>query len=172
MRAGNVIGGGDFAKDRIIPDCVRAAIKGEDIIVRNPYSTRPYQHVLEPVVCYLRVAASQYNDPQTEGCYNIGPDDEDAKTTSDIATLFCRCWNTLNINSGNKIDWVNRSVGGPHEANFLKLNCTKIKETLDWHPVWNIEKAMEELVIWYGAYARGEDLTAITKSQINEYLSY
>lgn len=172
MRAGNVIGGGDFARDRIIPDCVRAAIKGEDIIVRNPYSVRPYQHVLEPVVGYLRVAAGQYNDPQTEGCYNIGPDDEDAKTTGDIASLFCKCWNTLNINSSGKIDWVNRSDGGPHEDKYLKLDCTKIKETLDWHPVWNIEKAIEELVIWYGAYAKGEDLTAITKQQIREYLSY
>ncbi len=170
LRAGNVIGGGDFAKDRIIPDCVRAAIRGEDIIVRNPYSTRPYQHVLEPVVCYLRVAASQYNDPQTEGCYNIGPDDEDAKTTADIATLFCKCWNTLMINNGKKVDWVNKAVEGPHEAGFLKLDCTKIKEMLDWRPIWNIKKTMEETVAWYVAYANCEDLTSITQKQINEYL--
>ena len=119
--------------------------------------------MLEPVVGYLRVAAGQYNEPQTEGCYIIGPNDEDAKTTGDIASLFCKCWNTLNINNNGKIDWVNRSDGGPHEDNYLKLDCTKIRETLDWHPVWNIEKAMEELVIWYGAYARGEDLTVVAK---------
>lgn len=179
MRAGNVIGGGDFAKDRIIPDCVRAAIKGEDIIVRNPYSTRPYQHVLEPVICYLRVAAGQYIDSSTEGCYNVGPNDEDAVATSNIATLFCHCWNGSSADgtdngadseSVKKIDWVNQSVGGPHEANFLKLDCTKIKEELGWNPVWNIDRAMEELVRWYRTYEAGGNLTAITKKQIQTYI--
>ncbi len=171
MRAGNVIGGGDFAKDRIVPDCVRAAMNGEDIILRNPDSTRPYQHVLEPVVCYLSVAASQYNDASVEGCYNVGPDDEDAVSTAKIAGMFCKCWNEL-VNTGNskEMSWQRRSDGGPHEAGYLKLDCTKIKETLDWHPVWNIERAMEELVKWYGAYAGGEDLNAITRGQIKTYL--
>ncbi len=169
MRAGNVIGGGDFAKDRIIPDCVRAAMKHEDIIVRNPYSTRPYQHVLEPVVCYLGAAAGQYMDASTEGCYNIGPDDEDAVTTSKIATMFCEYWSAGQ--SGKRLDWVNKSDGGPHEANFLKLDCTKIKETLGWNPAWNIEKAMQELVRWYRAYADGEDIGKITREQISGYLA-
>ncbi len=169
MRAGNVIGGGDFAKDRIIPDCVRAAIRDEDIIVRNPYSTRPYQHVLEPVICYLRVAAEQYNNPAIEGCYNIGPDDEDAVTTAQIATMFCDNWNEQE-ESGKKVQWINRSDGGPHEANYLKLDCTKIKKTLGWQPIWNIDRAMKELVRWYRAYAEGDYLKAVTTQQIKEYL--
>ncbi len=169
MRAGNVIGGGDFAKDRIVPDCVRAAMKGESIILRNPDSTRPYQHVLEPVVCYLSVAAGQYNDPGVEGCYNVGPDDEDAVTTAKIATMFCNCWNI--DNSGNGITWDRVSSGGPHEAGFLKLDCTKIKETLGWAPVWNIERAMEKLVKWYKVYAEGGNLESITRQQITTYLS-
>ncbi len=169
MRAGNVIGGGDFAKDRIVPDCVRAALSGEDIIVRNPDSTRPYQHVLEPVICYLSVAASQYSDPSVEGCYNVGPEDDDAVSTAKIATMFCDRWNASN--GKHKITWINKSVSGPHEAGFLKLDCTRIKETLAWEPVWNIERAMEELVKWYRVYEEGGDLTAITKQQITNYLS-
>ena len=171
MRAGNVIGGGDFAKDRIIPDCVRAAMAGEDIILRNPDSTRPDQHVLEPVVCYLSVAAGQFNDPSVEGCYNVGPNDEDAVSTAKIATMFCNCWNADADASKKPITWVNRSIGGPHEAGFLKLDCTKINETLGWTPVWNIERAMEELVKWYRVYAGGADITSITEDQIKTYLS-
>jgi CDP-glucose 4,6-dehydratase len=181
MRAGNVIGGGDFAKDRIIPDCVRAAIAGEDIIVRNPYSIRPYQHVLEPVICYLSVAAGQYNDPQIEGCYNVGPDDEDALSTAKIATMFCEDWNDTareaasgaesNKNTGEKVSWINRSDRGPHEDNFLKLDCTKIKETLGWHPVWDMDRTMRELVKWYKAYSMGNDLRAVTRQQIEDYIS-
>ena len=172
MRAGNVIGGGDFAKDRIIPDCVRAAIKKKNIIVRNPYSTRPYQHVLEPVICYLQVAAEQYNNPEIEGCYNIGPDDEDAVSTAQIATMFCDKWNRQSSSGQNdEIRWINRSDGGPHEANYLKLDCTKINERLGWKPAWNVDRAMEELVKWYKVYETGSDVTDITSLQITEYLS-
>lgn len=175
MRAGNVIGGGDFAKDRIIPDCVRAAMAGEDIIVRNPDSTRPYQHVLEPVVCYLMVAAMQYKDPKIEGCYNVGPDDTDAVTTARIATMFCDKWNTYEKatsgsgKTGNPIKWVNKSSGGPHEANYLKLDCTKIKRDLSWHPRWNIDAAMEKLVEWYRVYADKGDIQKVTDEQIRQY---
>ena len=177
MRAGNVIGGGDFATDRIIPDCVRAAVKGEDIIVRNPYSTRPYQHVLEPVICYLRVAAEQYSHPEIKGCYNIGPDDSDAVTTAQIATMFCDLWNGMGSDEAggpagyHKIKWINRSDGGPHEAGFLKLDCTRIKEKLGWRPVWNIDRAMKELVEWYGVYASGRDICEVTRRQIGTYIS-
>ena len=176
MRAGNVIGGGDFAKDRIIPDCVRAAMAGEDIIVRNPDSIRPYQHVLEPVVCYLMVAAMQYDDPKIEGCYNVGPDDKDAVTTAQIATKFCDQWNTYvmaDTETGKTIKdikWINKSSGGPHEANFLKLDCTKIKRELSWHPRWDIDKAMEKLVEWYHVYAENGDLIKCTDEQIREYM--
>ena len=173
MRAGNVIGGGDFAKDRIIPDCVRAAMAGEDIIVRNPESTRPYQHVLEPVMCYLMVAARQYNEPEIEGCYNVGPDDSNAITTAEIATMFCDQWNSrINMDgrSDHGIKWVNKSDGGPHEANFLKLDCGRIKEKLGWQPVWDIRKSMDELVRWYREYKTGGDLTKITCEQIDKYI--
>ncbi len=180
MRAGNVIGGGDFAIDRIIPDCVRAAIVGEDIIVRNPYSVRPYQHVLEPVICYLGVAAEQYDDPSVAGCYNVGPDDRDAVSTAEIATLFCDDWNIStgktapgaesNKNTSEKIKWINKSDAGPHEDKYLKLDCTKISEKLGWRPVWDIDRAVGELVKWYKAYNAGDDLTSVTKQQIEEYI--
>ena len=178
MRAGNVIGGGDFATDRIIPDCVRAAIAGEDIIVRNPYSIRPYQHVLEPVICYLRVAAEQYGNPSIEGCYNIGPDDRDAVTTAQIATMFCDSWNALNTDNNDngqkstneKLTWINKSDDGPHEANYLKLDCSKIRRELAWSPVWNIKKAMEKLAEWYCTYSCCCEVKAITIDQIREYI--
>lgn len=173
MRAGNVIGGGDFAKDRIIPDCVRSAIRKEDIIVRNPHSIRPYQHVLEPVVCYLRMAAEQYSNKEAQGCYNIGPNDTDAVTTAEIATMFCDNWNAAdNAVDTSKIKWINRSDGGPHEANYLKLDCAKIKRELGWEPVWDIGKAMEALVSWYKVYAEGGDLNEITDRQIRTYLEH
>lgn len=91
-RAGNVIGGGDFASDRIIPDCVRVAIEGKDIFVRNPYSTRPYQHVLESIYAYLLIAMNQYEDGSFAGNYNVGPDDCDCWTTGDLVSLFCEKW--------------------------------------------------------------------------------
>ena len=119
-RAGNVIGGGDFANDRIIPDCVRAAKKKEDIIVRNPHSTRPYQHVLEPLAMYLTIAKEQYEDKKYAGFYNVGPDDCDCVTTGELVDIFCAKW-------GEDMKWVNKFMGGPHEANFLKLDCSKVK---------------------------------------------
>ncbi|NCA81100.1 MAG: CDP-glucose 4,6-dehydratase, partial [Sphingobacteriia bacterium] len=128
-RAGNVIGGGDFANDRIIPDCMRAVLNSEKIIVRNPYSTRPYQHVLEPIVAYLMIAQMQYEDGKYAGYYNIGPDDCDCVSTGALVDIFCRTW-------GNDLTWENVNVGGPHEANFLKLDCSKFKNTFNWTPKW------------------------------------
>lgn len=133
-RAGNVIGGGDFAADRIIPDCVRAALAGQTIIVRNPASVRPYQHVLEPVAAYLMIAMEQYNKPEVTGWYNVGPDDKDCITTGDLVECFVRYWD------GTK--WKVQGDGGPHEAGFLKLNCDKLKRTFGWKPQWNIETAV------------------------------
>ena len=119
-RAGNVIGGGDFANDRIIPDCIRAAATGKDIIVRNPHSTRPYQLVLEPLAVYLTIAMRQHEDGRYQGYYNVGPDDKDCVTTGRLVDMFCRAW-------GGDVKWVNQYDGGPHEANFLKLDCSRIK---------------------------------------------
>ena len=140
MRAGNVIGGGDFAADRIIPDCVRAAIKGEDIIIRNPHSVRPYQHVLEPVMAYLLVAQEQYKNHELAGNYNVGPNEENCLSTGDIASLFCTKWNEK---SGNNIKWINKWDGGPHEAHYLKLDCSKIKQVFQWKPLISANKMLE-----------------------------
>lgn len=165
-RAGNVIGGGDFAIDRIIPDCIRAVQRGEDIVVRNPYSTRPYQHVLEPVMVYLLLAARQYEDSALAGSYNIGPDECDCVTTGEIATLFCEKWKQL---AHQEVKWVNCHDGGPHEANFLKLDCSKIKSVLGWKPVWHIDMAIEQIVVWTEAYFRKEDIQEKMRQQIEAY---
>lgn len=162
-RAGNVIGGGDFANDRIIPDCVRAAVKGEDIIVRNPFSTRPYQHVLEPIYAYLMIAAMQYQDYKFQSWYNVGPDEQDCLQTGALVDLFVKCW-------GEGLKWVDKYDGGPHEANFLKLDCSKLKMTFRWKPHWNLERAIEAVVEWSKAWIAGEDIRKIMDKQINEFL--
>jgi CDP-glucose 4,6-dehydratase len=166
-RAGNVIGGGDFAIDRIVPDCIRAAQKGEEIIVRNPYSTRPYQHVLEPVVAYLMLAKRQYEDNTLAGNYNIGPDETDCWTTGRLVDLFCDKWTRQ---TGKAVSWVDKYDGGPHEANFLKLDCSKIKSVFGWKPVWNVETAMEKIVEWTDVYLKNGNVEEIMQKQIAEYL--
>ena len=162
-RAGNVIGGGDFARDRIIPDCVRAAEARQPIIVRNPYSTRPYQHVLEPVMAYLMIAQKQYEDPSFAGWYNVGPDDCDCVTTGELTTLFCQAW-------GDGMTWENRSeTNAPHEANFLKLDCSKIKTTFGWQPRWHMQEAIQKTVEWSKVWMDGGDVPAVMRKQIREF---
>lgn len=162
-RAGNVIGGGDFAKDRIIPDCVRAAERNEPIIVRNPHSIRPYQHVLEPLYAYLMIAQAQYKDNQFADYYNIGPDDCDCITTGKLVNLFCENW-------GNGQRWENRLDDGPHEANFLKLDCSKLKKTFGWKPRWYIETAVEKTIEWTKEYLGKKDISICMNKQINDFL--
>lgn len=162
-RAGNVIGGGDFANDRIIPDCVRSALKHEDIIVRNPYSTRPYQHVLEPVCAYLMIAARQYQDKNFAGYYNVGPDDRDCFETGKLVDAFIKHW-------GDDLNWIDRYDGGPHEANFLKLDCSKLKATFGWSPRWNLDTAIDKVVEWTKCWNSGGDVRACMNKQITEYL--
>ena len=144
-RAGNVIGGGDFAEDRIIPDCVRAVEKGEKIVVRNPYSTRPFQHVLEPLFVYLEIAQKQYLDRKYEGWYNVGPDDCDCVNTGELVTMFCNAW-------GDGTEWINIHDGGPHEAAFLKLDNSKIKRVFGWTPRWHIAETIQKTVGWARVY--------------------
>lgn len=178
-RAGNVIGGGDFAPDRIIPDCVRSATEGKEIIVRNPKSTRPYQHVLESVIAYLMVAMEQYYDKSKASCYNVGPDENCVYTTGDITDLFCKTWNDeiqsskeISVeNLNHKVNWINRSDNGPHEAGFLKLDCTKIKKTFGWNPVWDMNRTMQKIVEWCFAYYGKKDISACMDNQIVEYLN-
>lgn len=166
VRAGNVIGGGDFADDRIIPDCVRAASEGREIIVRNPYSTRPYQYVLEPVVAYLMIAQAQYENRNLAGSYNVGPDDTDCWTTGELVTLFCDKWNK---EMKTNINWKNVYDGGPHEANFLKLDCSKLKATFGWNPHWNVETSMEKIVEWSKVYLDGQNVSTCMDDQIKAF---
>lgn len=162
-RAGNVIGGGDFARDRIIPDCVRAAKQGIPIIVRNPHSTRPYQHVLEPVMAYLMIAQKQYAESGFADWYNVGPDDCDCVTTGDLVNLFCEIW-------GHGMTWENRWDGGPHEANFLKLDCSKIKSAFGWKPRWSIREAIEKTVEWTNVWIQGGNISKEMDRQVKKYL--
>lgn len=162
-RSGNVIGGGDYAVERIVPDCIRAVEKGDEIILRNPDSTRPYQHVLECLRGYLTLAKAQFEDKKYEGAYNFGPDDESCVTTGELATLFCDNWK-------EGASWKNvREKDAPHEANFLKLDCSKSKSILGWYPKWSISTAMEKIVEWEKAVNSGISAAEITDKQIKEY---
>ena len=173
-RAGNVIGGGDFANDRIIPDCVRAIKEGEDIIVRNPYSIRPYQHVLEPLFVYLSVAMEQYDNPSFAGAYNVGPNDSDCITTGDMVSSFCDKWNEyqkrMNNSEGFKeLKWKSLSDNGPHEAAFLKLDSSKVRDALSWEPRWSISESLDRIVEWTDAYLSNENILDFTMKQVEEY---
>lgn len=162
-RSGNVIGGGDYAPDRIIPDCIRAVESGKEIILRNPNSTRPYQHVLECLRGYLTLAKLQYEDKSFAGSYNFGPDDESCVTTGELATLFCETWK-------DGASWKNvGEKNAPHEANFLKLDCSKSKTVLGWRPKWGIKAAVEKIAEWEKAVHGGADADEVTDRQIREY---
>ncbi len=151
-RAGNVIGGGDFASDRIVPDSVRAVFKGEPIGVRNPYSTRPYQHVLEPLFMYLTIARKQYEDLKYADYYNVGPDDCDCVTTGELVDLFCKHW-------GDGAVWENKAEkNAPHEANFLKLDSGKIKSVFGYKPRFNIDECMALTVRFAKVLRAGGDI--------------
>lgn len=162
-RAGNVLGGGDFSDNRIIPDSVRAAMAGDVIIVRNPHSTRPYQHVLEPLFAYLMIAQKQYEDEKYAGWYNVGPDECDCLTTGDLVSLFCEAW-------GDGLKWINRSDNGPHEANFLKLDCSKIKRVFGWQPTWHIDETVKRIIDWTKVYQKQGDIPAEMDKEIKDFM--
>lgn len=162
-RAGNVIGGGDFSMNRIIPDAIRAAFAENEILVRNPYSTRPYQHVLEPLYAYLMICQAQYTDIKYADYYNVGPDDCDCLTTGELVDIFCRIW-------GSGQSWQNVSVEGPHEAQFLKLDCSKLKTVFHWKPRWHIEEALRKTIEWAKIYQKNGDIDACMQAQINSFL--
>lgn len=163
-RAGNVIGGGDFAADRIVPDCVRAVQEGAPIGVRNPHSTRPYQHVLEPLFAYLMIAQRQYEDGQLAGWYNVGPDECDCVTTGELVELFKKKW-------GAGFDWINHAeANAPHEANFLKLDCSKLKATFGWQPRWHIDEAIAKTCEWTRTWLAGGDVAEEMEREIRDFL--
>lgn len=162
-RAGNVIGGGDFANDRIIPDCVRSLVSGDPIRIRNPHSTRPYQHVLEPLFAYLMIVQRQYEDKRYAGWYNVGPDECDCVTTGMLVELFSKTW-------GENFRWINEAEkNAPHEANFLKLDCSKLKSVFDWHPRWHIDEAVDMTIKWTRVWLERGNLSAEMDRQIKLY---
>lgn len=160
-RAGNAIGGGDCARDRIIPDCVRAASRGEPVVLRNPSAVRPYQHVLELLGAYLLIGKAQYEDRAMAGSYNVGPAESDCVTTRELAELFCRFWGegaSCRVGENN----------GPHESNLLRLDSSKIRRVLGWRPNWGLERGVEETVRWYKAAQNGA-ARAETERQIRDF---
>lgn len=162
-RAGNVIGGGDFASDRIIPDCVRAMAVGKTISVRNPYSTRPYQHVLDPLAVYLEITTKQYEDIKYAGYYNVGPDDCDCVTTGTLVDLFCKYW-------GEDAKWENQAeANAPHEANFLKLDCSKVKTTFGWKPYWHMDTCIDMVCRFSKVWLSEGNIPEEMDREINEF---
>ncbi len=166
-RAGNVLGGGDFSQDRIIPDCIRAIEENKDIIVRNPHSIRPYQHVLDAIAAYLIIVQKQFEDISFAGNYNIGPDEKDCIETGDLVDIFCSKW-------GKNIKWKNTyEANAPHEANFLKLDCSKMKYIFGWHPVWGIETSVEKVIEWTKIYLNSKkNIDRCMDNQIKEFFNY
>ena len=164
-RAGNVLGGGDFAKYRIIPDCVRAIEKKENIVLRNPYSIRPYQHVFDALYMYLEIVQKQYENKFFEGYYNIGPDESDCITTGSLVTKFCNKW-------GNNLMWIGKSINGYNEAPFLKLDNNKIKKTFGWVPKWNIDECINKIVEFTRKYMENaNEVPNEMDRQINEFFN-
>lgn len=165
LRAGNVIGGGDFAKDRIIPDCIRAALAGRPVLLRNPGAVRPYQHVLEPLFAYLLVAEQQYRNPQKAGSYNTGPEQEGCLSNRDLVQLFCEIW-------GDGMHWESPVQPGYFpEANTLRLDCSKIAAAFGWQPRWGIRTAIQKTVEWTRGYKGGDNVGPIMQRQIDEFIA-
>lgn len=164
-RAGNVIGGGDWAVDRIIPDCIRAIQAGEPVRLRNPGATRPWQHVLEPLAGYLLLAARLYEEPKKwGGSWNFGPSTQEVRTVKNVAEVIVG-----HIGKGS-VEVV-ESKTQVHEARLLQLNCDKAHQLLGWYPRWHVEKTLEATALWYKTIMNGGDAEAITRSQIKEFFS-
>ncbi len=162
-RAGNVIGGGDWAPDRLLPDCIRAILKGEKIVVRSPHSIRPWQHVLEPLSGYLTLIRRLYEDgPRYAQAWNFGPDDSDARPVEWLVERICKKW-------GGDASYTIDDSMQPHEAHHLRLDCSKARAELGWNPRWNVEKAIESIIEWTLAYKQGKDMRAVCLKQIQEY---
>ncbi len=163
-RAGNVIGGGDWATDRLVPDILRAFERGEQVVIRNPHSTRPWQHVLEPLSGYLLIAERLFDRGQAYAeAWNFGPRDEDARPVGWIVERMVRDW-------GGGVRWRLDEGDHPHEAHYLKLDISKARSRLGWEPNWNLPLALEKISLWHRAYMKGEDMRVFTLGQINDYV--
>ncbi|MFC5498466.1 CDP-glucose 4,6-dehydratase [Caenimonas terrae] len=162
-RAGNVIGGGDWAVDRLVPDLLRAFAQGEPASIRNPSAVRPWQHVLEPLRGYLLLAQQLAIDGQRWAqAWNFGPADTDALTVGEIADRLCALW-------GPPAAWATDGQQHPHEARWLRLDCSKAREELGWSPRWDLERALREIVRWHRASAAGADMRALSLQQIDDF---
>jgi len=164
-RAGNVIGGGDWARDRLIPDIMRSVMAGQPVIIRSPFATRPWQHVLEPVSAYLLLSQKLYAEGATfaEG-WNIGPHSYEIRNVEYIVRTICDDW-------GNGASFQIDSHPQPHEASYLKLDISKIENRLNWHPVWSLPVTIEKTVSWYKSYAEGGNVLAVCLSQLAQYIA-
>lgn len=162
-RAGNVIGGGDWADDRLIPDFIRSITKGEKLKIRSPYAIRPWQHVLEPLSGYLALCEKLYvAGTEYAEAWNFGPDDKDAQNVEWITKTICNLW-------GEGVSFEIDTNPQPHEANYLKLDCSKAKAELGWTPKWNIATTLKKIVDWNKSYLKGENMRDVCQKQINEY---
>jgi CDP-glucose 4,6-dehydratase len=162
VRAGNVIGGGDWADDRLIPDILRSFEKNESVVIRNPKATRPWQHVLEPLSGYLILAQKLYNDTNkySEG-WNFGPNEDDVKPVDWILDEMIIKWPNSN--------WELDKISNPHEADFLKLDISKAESKLNWKPVWKLSYTLEKIVAWHRAWLDKKDMQAVCLAEIKEY---
>jgi CDP-glucose 4,6-dehydratase len=163
VRAGNVIGGGDWAQDRLIPDILSAFRQGREVNIRNPNSIRPWQHVMEPLRGYLDLAEKLYsNGPDFSEAWNFGPSDEDAKSVGWIVEQMANLW-------GGNAKWSIDTGEHPHEANYLKLDISKVRKRLDWHPKLRLNDALELIIQWAKAFQDGSDMRQITLAQLDAY---
>lgn len=162
-RAGNVVGGGDWALDRLVPDILRALEKHEPVLIRNPHAIRPWQHVLEPLSGYLQLAERLYlyGQRDAEG-WNFGPREEDARPVQWIVEHLCERW-------GGGASWTLQHGDHPHEASFLKLDISKARQRLQWAPRWSLEVALKHITEWHRAWLSGQDMRAVCLNQINQY---
>ncbi len=162
-RAGNVIGGGDWGEDRLIPDIMRGAIDGAPIPIRNPDAVRPWQHVLNPLSGYLRLAQALHADPAAQGGWNFGPADADARPVRWIADRLTDLW------LGDDLRWELDGGPHPHEAHHLTLDSSKARERLGWVPAWGLDEALAGVVEWYEVLRAGDDARAVTLAQIDAF---
>jgi CDP-glucose 4,6-dehydratase len=163
VRAGNVIGGGDWAENRLIPDIMNAISLGKPVNIRNPHAIRPWQHVLEPLTGYMLLAQNLYEKgPVYAEAWNFGPNDGDAKSVQWIVEQLTKKW-------GEGVNWVLDEGDHPHEANYLRLDCAKAKSRLDWQPKWRLENALDAIVDWYRGYLSGQNIKELTLAQIGFY---
>jgi CDP-glucose 4,6-dehydratase len=163
-RAGNVIGGGDWAQDRLIPDCARALSAGDPVLVRNPSSTRPWQHVLEPLSGYLHLAAALLDDSSLAGPYNFGPDPRATQSVGEVVERFIGAW------GAGAWDRPQDSPQ-PHEAGQLQLDIAKAHDVLGWEPVWAFGETVDRTAAWYRAFNEGEDPVGLVESDFDAYVA-